>query len=59
LFCDDFCSLCISVCYYPYPLYSWSAALILTEDYSIAEMAGGWRNKIMQDEVGFILFESA
>ncbi|KAJ5358758.1 uncharacterized protein N7496_011171 [Penicillium cataractarum] len=27
--------------------------------YRIAEMAGGWRNKIMQDEVGFIIFESA
>ncbi|KAJ5883924.1 uncharacterized protein N7473_010810, partial [Penicillium subrubescens] len=27
--------------------------------YRIAEMAGGWRNKIMQDEVGFIVFESA
>lgn len=26
---------------------------------SIAEMSGGWRNKIMQDEVGFIIFESA
>ncbi|KAJ5166661.1 uncharacterized protein N7482_005442 [Penicillium canariense] len=26
--------------------------------YRIAEMSGGWKNKIMQDEVSFIIFES-
>ncbi|KAL4869078.1 RTA-like protein [Aspergillus spectabilis] len=27
--------------------------------YCIAEMAGGWRNPILQDEIGFIVLESA
>ncbi|KAJ5281726.1 hypothetical protein N7478_007098 [Penicillium angulare] len=41
----------------------WGVVLAFTTTYvrcvyRIAEMAGGWRNKIMQDETGFIIFES-